>query len=288
MPNRYNYIGILLMTVLIALNGYAQCDPMPVITGDTLLCPNSSGELMTQEFDSYQWYKRGYSDTVSTPIDGANSQSLAITAEEHTLSYISVEVTEDTCTSRSPEVLVDSYVFLLPVVRSSGDFEIGDNGSSILCEGDTMYFTLLPPYDTAITWFKDGAVLPDENDTTLIVTEEGSYSVEGAPSICPNYIRRLGVSLVVEEEDCMTANKNPVPSTIRIYPNPAHSVLKIENSGLYSIDDAQLLDFSGKIVQKVQLHRGKQEVDVSSFPPGVYYLKFTDAEQAFGVKFIIQ
>jgi hypothetical protein len=254
---------------------------MPEVFGDTLLCPNDSGELSTQPYDSYQWYKRAYSDTLSEMIPGATSQSITIHAEEDGLYFFSVEVTEDTCTARSEEVLVDVYSFLLPFVSSSGDFEIDpSDGSSVLCEGDTMYFTLLPPYDTSITWFKEGSPIPGENDTTLTVTMAGDYLVEGAPSVCPGFVQQLGVTLTVKVEDCTSHSEDPFRREIEVYPNPAKEQIHLHlNSLPYTI-----IDTKGEVLKNGRVE--EQRIPIENLPTGLYILQVRDDQKVHQAMFV--
>src|SRR5688572_30348356 len=143
------YIFLFPMIFLMKISS-AQCPFTPTISGDTMLCPLDTVPLTTQTFDSYQWYKRGFSDSVAQAIPGADSQTLMINQYDDAAFYFSVEVTENGCTERSEKIFVDGYAFLPPVVGTAGDFTTGINGEFIICTGDTAFFTLLQPYDTLI------------------------------------------------------------------------------------------------------------------------------------------
>lgn len=179
---------------------YGQCDTLPQIDGDLLLCPESEGVLVTGSFDTYQWYKRdvsGGGDPV--PVAGATDSFLTVNYFDDVPAWFSVEVTYDTCSVRSEEVLLDGYVFLPPFVESVGDLAIGSDGETILCNGDTLLFIL--SMDTNIQWFRNFEPIPGANDKELIVTEGGSYQAEGAPEQCPDFIMNLGLSLEVVKKE---------------------------------------------------------------------------------------
>lgn len=181
----------------------AQCPFDPTIQPDpVILCPGAAEVLSTQVYDSYQWYKDGQ------PIPGAIQQTHAVNSANDAGSSFTVECTLNGCTEMSPPVLVDGWVFLLPFVMHEGDIEydMGPNGELLFCEGDTLLLTLMPPYDTNIQWTNGGVPIPGANGPTLTVTENGVYTVSGAPSICPNFIQQLGVSIVAE----FTAPARPV------------------------------------------------------------------------------
>ena len=171
------------------------CTVNPIVSpADPILCPNSTGELSTGTFDSYQWFKNG------AEIVGAISQTLAVTSAEDAGSWFKVRTTIDTCFGFSDSVLVDGYVFLLPFIINEGDQPnaTGDDGEQIFCVGDDPLLVLGSPYDTNVQWFNFGSPIPGANDTVLAVTSNGSYSVEGAPAVCPDFVLNAGVSITMD------------------------------------------------------------------------------------------
>ena len=171
------------------------CTLFPTITPETpILCPNGSDELTTGAFDTYQWYKNG------APISGANSQTLPLTSADDAGSWFKVAVGLDSCSAISDSVLVDGYVFLLPYIINEGDAPnlIGDNSEQIYCQGDDPLLVLGAPYDTNVQWFNSGTPIPGANSPSYAVTGSGSYSVEGAPAVCPDFIQNAGVSVVMD------------------------------------------------------------------------------------------
>jgi len=169
----------------------------PTVSGDDMLCPDGTGTLTTQTFDSYQWLRRYYGSTVTDPIPGETSQSLVMDYYDYAASYMSVATTLGGVADTSAEFFVDGYAFLGPYVISDGDFTVGMSGESILCPGSTMTFEFGMPYTTNITWYLDGNPIPGETSSILTVSQPGSYYVEGAPAVCPDYIQGPGVSLDV-------------------------------------------------------------------------------------------
>ncbi len=225
-----------------------NCNFNPTVTGTLMLCPNDTGSITTQVYGTYQWYKRPIGGSAQA-ISGATSQSLSINYFDDAGYYFSVEATDSGCTEMSPEVLVDGWVFLLPSVSSTGDFTIGTNGETIVCDGDTMYFTLLPPYDTNIIWYESGNPIPGDTSTVLTVTDAGFYTVQGAPSTCPNFIQNLGLTLEVQVITCGVGVDEIADDGISII-NPVTDYLKII-SGIRTEDFIlELVDINGRIVFK--------------------------------------
>lgn len=219
----------------------------PVIYGDSLLCPNSGGTLSTQAFDSYQWYRRYFGSTQSEPIPGATGQTLEMDYFNYAASFMSVKVTQAGTVYTSEEFFVDGLVFLPPVVQTTGDFTIGPQGETIVCPGDTVFFTLMNPYATNITWYQNGQSLPENTGQVLAVTDPGTYWVQGAPALCPQYIQGLGVDLVVEA--CTTDSREaPTLEGVVFFPNPVSQELYVSPTGALSGKEVSLFNSSGQRV----------------------------------------
>lgn len=257
--------------------GWAVAQPVPVIHGDSLLCPNSQGLVGTQSFDTYQWYMRYFGSGQRNAITGATAQSLVIDYNTYSASYLSVHVSQGGDTATSPEFFVDGWAFLPPVVMTTGDFTTGGNGETIVCEGDTVFFTLMMPYDTLITWYLNGNPIPNSDTTVLAVTSAGQFTCSGAPTVCPNFIQTLGVNLDVVFEPCSTAVTRPaLPLTVG--PNPTRGPLQVEIGG-HPIDRIGLVDAWGR-QWELALDAGLQaRLDLSSWPRGIYWLRVEAAGQ---------
>ncbi len=261
----------------------AQCDFDPTIDGELILCPNSTAILSTQVYDVYQWHKREYSEPTLSPIPGDTSQTISINNPGDVLYYFSVEATLDGCTEFSPEVLVDGWLFLPVTVASTGDFTIGNNGETIVCIGDTMYFTINLPYNKNITWYKNGNPIPGETTTVLTITEAGQYTVTGAPSVCPDYVQSLGLTLEVLFIECTTGLNEELTSngSVLIFPNPTFNQITIKS------EDEEILDISiynsvGQLIRKELVSGRLKIMNVSGLASGVYFFevsKTTGKEQ---------
>jgi Secretion system C-terminal sorting domain len=249
---------------------FAQCAHDPRVTGDTLLCPNATGVLTTQAADAYQWNSRPFGGITISPVSGATSQSLPIGPND-LLFYFSVDVTLAGCTEQSPEVLVDGWLFLLPYVSSTGDFMIGGNGESIICVGDTMYFTMGAPYDTLITWYLNGNPIPGNDSTTLIVTQAGTYTAQGAPRICPTYLQPLGVNLVVLDTVCNVSVIDPLALGMLLFPNPARGHVQVHLEDEWT--NCTIVDATGREVWAATASQKSIVIDVSGWASGTYLVK---------------
>jgi len=269
----------------------------PVITGDTLLCPDSKGVLLVQEgYDSYQWYKRFYGSDKKTRIKGATANTLNINTADDAPAYFSVRVTSKGDTLKSAEKLVDSYVFLLPSVISGGDF-IDGPGYFLLNKGDTGTFTLTQPYDTNITWYKNDQPIAGENSVTLNVTKPGDYTVQGAPAVCPNFIQNPGVVLTVKLTSAIAANEpndnigtGLTGKQLRLYPNPAKNFVMLDVAAFAGKDiEVSLSGVDGKILFVKNYTRVSSTIklELANVKAGTYYIKAGDKAKQQLLKLIV-
>ena len=182
--------------------------PTPTISGELILCFNETSILSVADtYSSYQWYKRPYLPSGSTPqpIAGATSATYTVNGTTDALYYFSVVVTQDTCELTSNEVLVDQIIGLFPYAESAGSFTIDANGNTILCNNDTLLLIMHSMSNPQ--WYKNGVAMPNETNDTLIVTTAGSYTAFGT-DFC-GMPTSLGVEIPVIEAN------TPVPTLSR-------------------------------------------------------------------------
>ena len=71
--------------------------------------------------------------------------------------------------------------------------------------------------------------------------------------------------------------KNPVNS-IKIYPNPGNSILKIVAYN-YTFDNVRITSLTGQIVHEIETFKNQAQVDVSNFSKGIYLIHFQSASE---------
>ena len=163
----------------------AQCNLNPVIKPDNLiLCPNTQDTIyVTQEFDTYQWYK------LNKPIEGATQRYLVVDQYQDAGYLFKVVVTKNGCTDTSKKVLVDGYAFASPITVTNGNSSYFDvpNQISVFCKNEPVSLYFPDPYNTNVQWYNYGEAIPGANSQTYKVTENGSYTVTGSPAVCPDF-----------------------------------------------------------------------------------------------------
>lgn len=184
------FIGTLAVTKV-----NAQCDFTPkIIPNKSILCPNSKDTFVTTEaYDSYQWYRN------NRPIPGATHRYYVAHSQNDVGTFIKVVATKNGCTDTSNRVFVDGWAFLPPTIIETGDIGVYDpyRDALIECKSDTLILTLGSPYNVNIQWYNNYKPIPGANEQSYIVTQNGSYTVCGAPDICPDYIACEGIPINV-------------------------------------------------------------------------------------------
>lgn len=110
----------------------------------------------------------------------------------------------------------------------------------------------------------------------------------------PEYLvgnQRGGMMLLSEvnwNSDTTTAIEEPLSrnSNLVIYPNPARNVLKIESSNDLRNTQYQIFDLTGNIVLDAAFE-GKNEINVSALPNGVYVLHLVNDKYTIARKFTL-
>ena len=108
------------------------------------------------------------------------------------------------------------------------------------------------------------------------MTEPGSYTVEGAPSLCPNFIQPLGLTIEVEfAEGCMAAvPDSELSAKITLFPNPVKKILYIKNAHDLPITSIRIWEISGKLFYEQQgLSAFDFSIDFESASEGTFYLE---------------
>jgi hypothetical protein len=182
------FIGAVTVTKL-----NAQCDFTPeIVPKRPILCPNGKDTLVTTEtYDSYQWYRN------NRPIPGATHRSYIAHSKDDVGAFIKVEATKNGCTAFSKRTFVDGWVFNPPIIIETGDVGVYDayRDALIECKSDTLTLTLGSTYTVNIQWYNNYRPIPGADGQSYNVTQNGSYTVCGAPDICPDYVACEGIPL---------------------------------------------------------------------------------------------
>lgn len=267
--------AFLIATIGISPMLRAQCPHNPTVTPtNVILCPGATDTLRTQVYDAYQWYRDGQL------LAGDTLQYRAVSTADAG-SQFTVRARLNGCDELSPPVLVDGWMFLLPVVQTVG---LRDT----LCLGrDTLILVLMQPYTTSIQWTRNGQPIPGANDDTLLVTTTGDYCVSGAPEICPNFLQTLGVIMSYTFVNCGSGvgignDEDNIQQTLVLYPNPARDVVHLEIKS--TIDEPltwRIKDLAGRTIENGLVTSQNLKINIEHISPGHYVMEFRGSNQFF-------
>lgn len=268
---RYSFFVLLVfwVTALISQN------PNPSITGDNMLCPEGTGVVSTQTFDTYQWKRRYFGSANTELLQGENSQTLVMDYFNYAGSYVSVTVSLNGASATSAEFFVDGYMFLPLFVISEGNYIIGPEGEFLICPGDSVLFTLGNSASVNVQWLRDGEPIPGANQLQLAVYQPGVYSVFASPEVCPDYVQMFGMDLVVQFCPVGLAKKQIVD--LKIYPNPAQSFISVSGFQSDAIMVYRIIDLNGRtIITSTLTSDATVKIETGMLPKGIYLLIVDD------------
>jgi hypothetical protein len=114
---------------------------------------------------------------------------------------------------------------------------------------------------------------------SVVVYDSNSEVIYNSPG---NYGSGAAASFIVNE--LILANNDNILNGVIIYPNPASSVLNIENAENSSIE---IYDLLGRVILSENNISLNKQLNVSSFSTGTYLIKITNGNQVKTDKFII-
>jgi len=77
-------------------------------------------------------------------------------------------------------------------------------------------------------------------------------------------------------------------AAIKLFPNPAGSTISIELAGKIENADLSVMNLTGRVVLTRQITGTKTQLDISSLPGGVYFVRLTGDKTVQVGKFIKQ
>ena len=61
--------------------------------------------------------------------------------------------------------------------------------------------------------------------------------------------------------------------SIKIYPNPAYNQITIQTTSNQSLNEVKITDLTGKVVKQIEIQRNVTEIDITTLPKGIYFVK---------------
>jgi hypothetical protein len=240
--------------------------PLPTATvsaaGSTTLCEGNTVVLNANTGTglTYSWLRNGVA------ISGQTSASLTASLAG---SYRVVVTNATGCfdTSAALTVTVNPKP-AAPVLTTNADTIFASPGTDLL-------------------WFRDGILLAGVTDSTLIITQNGSYralrlSAQGCNSDSSNAI--VVTNVAVADEQVLQA---------RIYPNPTAGllILQLESSNQEALE-IEFRSVTGALVYQKRYAAGsytdREQLQLDELPPAVYLVQLRQGERLKYQRLVIQ
>jgi gliding motility-associated-like protein len=173
--------------------------PVIVPDGPLVLCSGDDVILSVYSaYTSYQWYFG------NAELPGETAYSLLVT---QTGSY-HVMVGQGSCALNSAPVAVEVVSNVQPVITP--------NGSTTLCEGDQVLLQASAGLQNYV-WYLNGVILPGENSSALIASDDGIYTVSAGSGNCAELSSGVLVSYndspeaeIIADGDLIQCGNTPV------------------------------------------------------------------------------
>jgi hypothetical protein len=127
-------------------------------------------------------------------------------------------------------------------------------------------------------WSLDGIALVGETQTSLTVSEEGSYAVT---------VTVGGCSRISDAEIVIVTDINEVGATsISLYPNPVADHITINYANPSQVHSVHIMNSTGNHLVQGGEELVNRPIDVSSFQSGLYWTKLLVNGKTVTMKFI--
>jgi len=167
-------------------------------------------------------------------------------------------------------------------VRTSPDAYIVAGGPTAFCIGSSVTLYAFTGPNWTYKWYKDGILITGATADTLFVTATGDYTVNTSDGTC-NLTSPITDVLVF---NCSGIAENGNEHFYKVYPNPSHDNIILDNNDLKQIDRIQISDITGRVVKVIPNNNlQKLEINISDLANGIYHITILGESPAL-VKFI--
>lgn len=252
-----------------AVGGNALIDtgPVPVITGDSTLCPGQITILDAGPgYSAYFW----------------NTGDVAQTTNVGGIGIYSVTVLDANGCSGTGSITISNQLPYPTILTAAGPLSI--------CQGDSVHLFAQFPLDS-YQWYKNNIILPGATGASLWASAAGRYQCLTIDmNSCSGTSNNARVSIVCfpplpsEEKTVQLSNEL---NAVTLYPNPSQALFNYElpknfSSKLY----LQVTDLLGNTIRSGELTNRMGTIDLSAYPAGIYFLKVNDGISTLTVKLI--
>jgi hypothetical protein len=169
-------------------------------------------------------------------------------------------------------------------------------GPDTVCQGDGGYQYSIPAISNASSYvwtLPMGASISQGSGTSAVTVNFSSTAVSGQITAAGNNFCGTGTasSLDVTVVVCTGLDNNSLQSSIEIFPNPTHGMLNLSIKGSEKKLQVQILDLTGKSLQKETLENltssCTRQIDVNGLAAGIYVIRISSETRLFTQRFTV-
>ncbi|MBX3164007.1 MAG: T9SS type A sorting domain-containing protein [Bacteroidetes bacterium] len=234
-------------------------NPLPVLhisSSSSSICAGSQVTLTTSGANSYTWNT------------GAQAPSIVVSPTSAVQYYVST-TSQNGCIGNSYSSM---SVAPLPVLNVSSNYTI--------CSPQILTLTVSGAYNYYWQWGTNAyatstAIIVKPNTTT-------QYSVSGTDEFGCKSAKIVSVTISCVGVEELNAETDNYPSLqLRVYPNPANSMLNVECEMLNGEMDFQIITVLGEVIKHSIVTTKHSQIDVSGLENGIYFIKVGNASRKF-------
>lgn len=125
--------------------------------------------------------------------------------------------------------------------------------------------------------------LDNDDDGDGVLTIDEDYNHNGDPT--DDDINQNEIPDYLDEEVTLGLKNNDFAKFLTLYPNPANSVLKIENKSTESIKSISIYTVTGALVRQINNSKSVESISVAELSNGLYFVKIEIGDYMVNYKF---
>lgn len=126
--------------------------------------------------------------------------------------------------------------------------------------------------------------LDNDDDGDGLLTFREDYNRDGNPA--NDDTNTNGLPDYLESAVTLGVQNTSIDNLIRLYPNPASTILNIENDSTLAIDAITIYSINGSVLREVQNGQNLETISVSDLASGIYFVKIKCNDSIVTKKFI--
>ncbi len=241
----YCSVGYTIPMIYLIKTGIDICPiPFSKIIGDTILCEDTQNVLVAGSINSaysYLWSNNETSGKISISQGGVFS--VGVTDDTGCMKSDTIKIKEVPLPSfyLGNDTIINAFESVILKVNSDYASYLWSNGSSL---------------DTVIVNSSDFAA--GDNNISLFVTDQYGCSFSDTIQITIN----PAIEFIASD----------FKNNVIIYPNPSEDIIFLKITGLTSESEISIIDENGKLLLKKDMKSDTEQIDISNYPKGLYFV----------------